>query len=231
MASTGVNEGVIKVKVTHVTPWIASTMGRSKRPATSTSFYKRTMDDEEVEDGSLNIQESGSNEEAVGQDLLELVDFEWCEIDLDAQAMFTLDANGSISDVDHESNEERVENQADSLGSRGGVNDRRICLCSLEDHVGEDKTYGYSVEPGTKISSVLPAKNPFPVDLLDDDDDEDTTNDDHTHNNAFEYKTPHSVDANPSTTGSDSNSADEYHPSEFNSESGGSDDDYHLGDD
>ncbi|GMF24088.1 unnamed protein product [Phytophthora fragariaefolia] len=33
---------VIKVKVTHVTLRIALTMGRSKRPATSTSFYKRT---------------------------------------------------------------------------------------------------------------------------------------------------------------------------------------------
>ncbi|GMF39849.1 unnamed protein product [Phytophthora fragariaefolia] len=45
-------------------------------------------DDEEVEDGSINIQESGSNEEAVGQTLLELADFEWSEIDLDTPAMF-----------------------------------------------------------------------------------------------------------------------------------------------
>ncbi|GMF39848.1 unnamed protein product [Phytophthora fragariaefolia] len=51
----------------------------------------------------------------------------------------------------------------------------------------------------------------FPVDLLDDDDDEYTTNDDHTHDNAVEHKEPHSVDANPSTTGSDSNSAYAYH--------------------
>ncbi|GMF43795.1 unnamed protein product [Phytophthora fragariaefolia] len=237
-------------------------------------------DDDEVEDGSINIQENGNNEEAVGQDLLELADFKWSEIDLDAPAIFTLDADGSILDVDHESNEERVEDEADCLGPRNGANDCRICLRScgncrdtinLDVEEDEAVVVGHVPAPPTCLickriiqgivlegpqcdhkmdydclrayneqylgqtrhqDFLCPAcQYPFPVDLLDDDDDEDTTNDDHNHDNAFECEEPHSVDANPSATGSDSNSADEYHPSDFNSESDDSDDDYHLGDD
>ncbi|GMG17032.1 unnamed protein product [Phytophthora fragariaefolia] len=185
--------------------------------------------------------------------------------------MFTQDADGSISDVDHESNEERVEDQADSCLPH----DPRCgnCRDTINLDVDEDEAVvvGHVSAPPTCLickgviqgivlegpqcdhkmdCDCLRAYNeqylgqtrqqdflcpacqyPFPVDLLDDDDDEDTTNDDHNHDNGFEYEEPHSMDANPSATGSGSNSADEYHPSDFNSESDDSDDDYHLGDD
>ncbi|KAG6574632.1 uncharacterized protein IUM83_10929 [Phytophthora cinnamomi] len=72
---------------------------------------------------------------------------------------------------------------------------------------------------------------PFPVDLFGSDD-EDIADNDHNDDTAFEYEGYEDQDdENPSGTASDSNSADEYHPSDFNSESDDLDEDYHFGDD